>query len=56
MNFEKMINSVRVGLRPTFLIITDEFLLSNVSAEKKAAEDGSFGTLILKDPNVFFHK
>jgi hypothetical protein len=35
-----------VGFKPTFLILILEFLLSKVNAVKKAAEDGSPGTLI----------
>ena len=45
-----------MGFKPTFLISIFEFLLSKVNAVKKAAEDGSPGTLMLIEFKYFFPK
>ena len=47
---------MRVSFKPTFLILRVEFLLRRVSAEKKAADEGSLGTFILIGFKYFFLK
>ena len=47
---------MRVSFKPTFLILRVEFLLRRVSAEKKAADEGSLGTFILIGFKYFFPK